>query len=147
VKALSGRQPWWWAILHAGKRIENRRWNTTYRGTILLHAAKGCTTKEYVEALRWMLDAGVLESTLGVPSLNDMLRGGIVGRARIIDVVAPRPPMIPTDGWYPNVDHRWHMREQYGFVLSDVEPLPFVSCKGALGLFELDLKRPERSAP
>ena len=28
MKALSIRQPWAWAILHAGKDIENRDWRT-----------------------------------------------------------------------------------------------------------------------
>jgi hypothetical protein len=39
VKALSIRQPWVWAIVHAGKDIENRTWWTPYRGPVLIHAA------------------------------------------------------------------------------------------------------------
>jgi hypothetical protein len=142
VKALSGRQPWWWAILHAGKRIENRVWSTKYRGPILLHAAKGCTHGEYADAAHWMLDAGVVEH---VPILSDVQRGGIVGRATIVDVLPPRN--FATGALWPDdveqhwarigVDMRWRMGDQYGWVLADVEPLPFVPCKGALGLFEL----------
>jgi hypothetical protein len=69
--------------------------------------------------------------------LRPMLQfGGIIGRARVVDVVAPNP--LGTVGWYPpGVNHRWHMREQFGFVLADVVPLPFRPCKGALGFFEL----------
>ena len=40
------RQPWPWAILHAGKRIENRTWAPPVEmigQRFLLHAAKGCT--------------------------------------------------------------------------------------------------------
>ena len=138
MKILSGRQPWWWAILHAGKRIENRRWNTHYRGPILLHAAKGCTTPEYVEALRWMLRAHVIDTTLGVPNRTDMLRGGIVGRARIVDVV---PPCAGPGGRCQckvalSFGRSWHMPEQYGFVLADVEPLHFIPWKGSLGLLD-----------
>lgn len=40
LPALSLRQPWAWAILHAGKTIENRTWATRYRGRIRIHAAK-----------------------------------------------------------------------------------------------------------
>jgi hypothetical protein len=29
------------------------------------------------------------------------------------------------------------MEDQWGYVLSDVAPLPFVECKGALGFFEV----------
>lgn len=130
MKALSGRQPWWWAILHAGKRIENRRWNTNYRGPILLHAAQGCTVDDYEDAANWMENAGVIKHLSSVPPLSELLRGGIVGRARIVDVVRPLAMFYP-----PGVDKRWHMTDQFGFVLDDVEPLPFVQWKGALGIF------------
>jgi hypothetical protein len=141
MKALSGRQPWWWAILHAGKRIENRVWNTKYRGPILLHAAKGCTRDEFNGAVEWMKDAGVIDSVWTVPTLQRMQRGGIVGRARIVDVI---PPASGDLGPCPcakhlEVDGRWHMHDQYGFVLADVEPLPFFAGRGALGLFACEV--------
>jgi hypothetical protein len=138
VKALSGRQPWWWAILHAGKRIENRVWNTSYRGPILLHAAKGCTRSEYEDALDWIQETFGVAEVAQYPALAEMQRGGIVGRALIIGVIPPSgmpPPLWPRD--WKGLDLRWHMEEQYGFVLADVEPLPFVPFKGSLGLFEV----------
>ena len=52
IPALSLRQPWAWAILHAGKRIENRTWATKYRGRIRLHAAKTWDDAGYAELLR-----------------------------------------------------------------------------------------------
>jgi hypothetical protein len=149
VKVLSGRQPWWWAILHAGKAVENRVWSTKYRGPILLHAALGCTRLEYADAVSWMVSRGLARSPLCsldtmseialrvagvdpmtlplIPPLADMQRGGIVGRARIVDVLSPS-----TDG-KPRAP--WHMRDQHGFVLADVELLPFGPCRGMLGLF------------
>jgi diadenosine tetraphosphatase ApaH/serine/threonine PP2A family protein phosphatase len=138
MKTLSGRQPWWWAILHAGKRIENRVWNTSYRGPILLHAAKGCTVDEYEDACVWMENAGVIAHIRDVPPLAQMQRGGIVGHALIVDVIPPGglpPSFLPTPS---DLDMRWHMTEQFGFVLANVEPLPFTPCKGALGLFNVD---------
>jgi hypothetical protein len=142
MKALSGRQPWWWAILQMGKRIENRKWNVHYRGPILLHAAKGCTRAEFRAAMHWMEEAGVISSTHPA-TLGDMPRGGIVGRARIVDVIMPLPSgaVQPTEYWSVTkgyrVDARWHMRDRYGFILADVEPLPFVPLKGSLGLFSV----------
>lgn len=105
MKALSIRQPWAWAILQAGKRIENREWRAapTYRGPLLIHAAKGCTGLEYQDAAGWMVDAGVAEqcgawdfeveraqaeSRIVVPRLADLDRGGVVGVCRLADVVA-----------------------------------------------------------
>ena len=34
--ALTIRQPWAWAILHASKDIENRGWSTNFRGRFCL---------------------------------------------------------------------------------------------------------------
>lgn len=56
IPALSIRQPWAWAILYAGKSIENRGWSTSYRGRIRIHAAK--TWDEDGEA--WIAHQGLL---------------------------------------------------------------------------------------
>lgn len=40
IRALTIRQPWAAAIAHADKRVENRTWPTSYRGTLLIHASK-----------------------------------------------------------------------------------------------------------
>jgi hypothetical protein len=40
MKALSIQQPWAWAIIHAGKRVENRTWSTRFRGPFFIHAGK-----------------------------------------------------------------------------------------------------------
>ncbi len=40
MKALSIKQPWAWAILNAGKDIENRNWKTNFRGKFYIHASK-----------------------------------------------------------------------------------------------------------
>lgn len=151
MKVLSGRQPWWWAILHAGKRIENRvmvvkgqrrppTWHR-YRGPILLHAAEGCTAVEHEQAIAWMHKAGVLSIDGPWPDWpHGAPRGGIVGRARIVDVISPAPRELGPCNCAAriDVDGRWHMHTQYGFVLSEVEPLPFTPCKGMLGLWEFD---------
>jgi hypothetical protein len=45
-RVLSVRPPWAWAIIFAGKNIENRGWTTPYRGAILIHAS----SKKFVGA-------------------------------------------------------------------------------------------------
>lgn len=139
MKSISIRQPWTWAILHAHKSIENRTWSTSYRGPILLHAAKGCTVNEYEDAITWMYVSRVIQDSKCVPPLKSMQRGGIVGRARIVDVV---PPCGGIGGRCQcsaalSFGRSWHMPEQFGFVLADVEPLPFTPWKGAVGLFDV----------
>lgn len=51
--------------------------------------------------------------------------GGIVGRADIVDCVN-------------RSDSPWFFG-RYGFVLANVRPLPFIPCKGMLGLFTPDI--------
>ena len=36
--ALCARQPFAWAIYHAGMDVENRDWPTQHRGRVLIHA-------------------------------------------------------------------------------------------------------------
>lgn len=132
MKALSLRQPWAHFVLHHGKRIENRRWNTSFRGTFLIHAAKGMTRIERDDAYEMLYDVcGLLPDHLTSP---DLLRGGIVGYARVVDVI---PPCKPTSLFHEPCAHRWHMGGQFGFVLEDVRPLRFAPCRGALGFFDV----------
>jgi hypothetical protein len=140
-KALSGKQPWWWAILHASKRIENRKWNTHYRGPILLHVTPNATPAYYNEALDWMRHAFGVEWLIKQqpPRLDQLPRGGIVGRAVLVDVIlkgtsrGKAETIARRHG--ADVDVRWWMPEENGFVLADVQPLDFRPCKGALNLW------------
>lgn len=60
---------------------------------------------------------------LAIPPLADLPRGGIVGRARLVDCVARHP-----SPWFFG---------RYGLVLAEVESIPFTPLKGALGLFDV----------
>jgi hypothetical protein len=129
MKALSLRQPWAWLVVHGGKSIENRRWNTSFRGEFLIHAAKGMTRDEYAKALAFALDMNVSPSVMSAfPLFDELERGGIVGRARLVDVL---PPCLPD--FCP---HPWHMRGQFGFVLADVRAVTFKPMRGMLSFFE-----------
>jgi hypothetical protein len=116
-QALSIRQPWAWAIVKAGKDIENRTWSTSFRGPICLHASAGMTAAEYAEASAFMLSIGI-----ETPRKESLERGGIVAVASIAGCVTGlRSP------WFSG---------PYGFVLQDVCPVPFIPCKGSLGFFD-----------
>ncbi len=127
--ALSLRQPWAHFVVYGGKAIENRRWNTKFRGEFLIHAAIGMTRKEYDEAISFAARANLKAYGIA-PRFDECVRGGIIGRGRVVDVIPPcADPSLCT--------YRWHMHEQYGFVLADVAPLPFVPYKGSLGFFRV----------
>jgi hypothetical protein len=121
--ALSVRQPWAWAIIHAGKDVENRGWRTgsasgwlRRRGRVAIHASKGMTRREYIDAYCMMANTGV-----ACPREIDLPRGGIIGSVEIVDVV--RESASP---WFYG---------PVGLVLRAPQPCEFTSARGALGFF------------
>lgn len=124
MRALSIRQPWAWAILHAGKDVENRAWKNAWApsGELLLHAAKGCTDPEFREAAR------AIEEVSGrrPPPLDQLARGGIVGSFRVVRAVRQEHPAS-----------RWAVPGLVHLHLSQVRALPFVELPGQLGFFEV----------
>ena len=125
VKALSIRQPWVWAILNAGKRLENRTVRWKYRGPICLHASLFDNAKEFnrAEDQIWVSSGGSDHpNSVGPPPSAQLARGGIVGVADIVDCI---------DG----SDDPWWMGP-YALVLANVRPVNFIPVSGSLGLFD-----------
>lgn len=121
IDALSVRQPWAWAIIHAGKDIENRSWQAVNhglakRGRVAIHASKGLTREEYAEAFEFMHAIGVT-----CPPPATLERGGIIGSVEVVDVVTQS-------------DSRWFFGPR-GLVLRDPQPCEFIPAIGALGYF------------
>ncbi|MDX2187764.1 MAG: ASCH domain-containing protein [Opitutaceae bacterium] len=132
---LSIRQPWASFILYWGKDVENRSWSTSYRGRFLIHAAKTHTREEARVALefgRMAWETNGERHNAHPPELGTTPRGGIVGVASLTDCV-------------DSSDSPWFMGK-YGFVLTDVQALPFVPCRGALGFFRLPAEMVQRLA-
>ncbi len=128
--ALSIRQPWASLILLAGKDIENRTWRTRVRGPLLIHAAKGMTRKEYLDAMDFV-DAncfGSIGNLFDSFEPDNLPRGGIIGSVNLTDCV------------YQS-DSPW-FQGPYGFVLCDPRPLPFVPFTGQLGFFDVSGVQP-----
>lgn len=126
MKALTIRQPWAWAILHAGKDIENRNWPTRLRGRIAVHAAKGMTVAEYENF--WAAYSDIMRASVSpLPFLlafDDLPRGAIVGTVEIAGCVS-------------DSGSHWFFGD-YGFVLRDPIALPEpIECKGALGFWDV----------
>lgn len=153
MRAISLSQPWPWAILHLGKPLDNRSRKDgrmpaicRHRGPLLLHAAKSWDDS----ALAWMKERGLLpgDDEPGFPGLQTA--GGIF--ARCVAVGHIEPWECSTCGtWEPHrrvhctdcegtlndddsIDLRWWMGG-YALLFTDVEPTPFVPCKGRLGLW------------
>ena len=119
--ALSVRQPWAWAIIEAGKNVENRSTFAISKGgfdarRIAIHAGKGMTRCEYEDARNFMASIGV-----ACPRPDRLVRGAIIGAVTVTAVVkASGSP--------------WFFGPR-GLVLTDpvsIVPIPAV---GALGYF------------
>lgn len=133
TKALSIKQPWAWLIIrpdavdpvHRGalylsgemKDVENRSWDTSVRGHFLIHAGKTVDKLgyDYVRG-RWPY--------IPLPPLGELETGGIVGAAKLLDVVE-------------HSGSQWKANGQKGFVLAEARPLPFYECPGQLKFFEV----------
>ena len=112
MKAVSIRQPWAWAIIHAGKDIENRKWNTHLRGTFAVHASGNLDN-----------DA-VLPEGVDVPDIKVLPRGAIIGVVDLVEVVEES-----SSKWFTG---------PYGFVLRNPRPLPRpIPCKGSLKFWQV----------
>lgn len=123
MRVLTVRQPWASAIVQGWKDIENRTWETRYRGPLLIHAAAAPPDPA---------DLAPVETMLGRP-LNreeraEIMRrsgagscGGIVGIVDLVDVVTAHP-----SPWFVG---------PVGWVLRNPRPLPFRPCRGRLGLW------------
>lgn len=122
--ALSVRQPWAWAIIYAGKDVENRSEAAVRNGgmraqigkRIAIHAAKGMTRNEYQSAVEFMASLGV-----GCPDADNLERGGIIGTAYFASVVDKH-----TSPWFCG---------PRALCLIHPEPLPFIGASGELGMF------------
>ncbi|RFB95743.1 hypothetical protein B5K11_09515 [Rhizobium leguminosarum bv. trifolii] len=126
--ALSVRQPWAHAIVNGWKDIENRKWNTSNRGLVCIHASAFNRRKidEDLDDYREVVNDYVNTYCGETPSTwtaEDLTFGAIIGVARIVDVT-----MRHSSPWFFG---------KYGFVLADqqilAEPIPV---KGALGFFD-----------
>lgn len=134
MRILTIQQPWASLIACGAKTVENRRWSTTYRGPVAIHAGKAVDQAalddpHVGDELR---AHGLADATLttGLPA------GVIVAVAALVDVhhsegLCCVPWGFPDDSWqHLLLDRIQPLRE----------PVPYV---GQLGLREIDPKAAE----
>lgn len=124
--ALSIQQPWAWAILYLGKRVENRTWRSSFRGRIYIHAG-----------LRFDKDAlEDLESDIQripQPEREPCHLGALIGTATVTDCCEPDDVPVGQESW---------ANGPWCFILDDVKPLPQpIAYKGRLGFFKVSLPK------
>lgn len=112
MKVLTVRQPWAWAILYAGKDIENRSWSTSFRGPLAIHSSMKAGGPD-----SWSMPRGVRR-----PTEDDLSLGAILGVVDVVNVVE-----ASRSKWFGG---------PYGWVLRNPRPLSRpIRTKGKLGLW------------
>lgn len=120
MKILSIRAAWAWAIIYAGKDVENRTWETPYRGRFLVHASATKDSQAWGEMVGMaMRQHGPL---FDIPDLKDMPHGGIIGSVELTDC-----GRFLSSPWWIG---------PHGFKLSAARPLTFIPLKARLGLYQ-----------
>ncbi len=127
MKCLTVCQPWAWAILHAGKCIENRRWQTAYRGPLLVHAGKSRAYLDCEKPSDWQRRYGKCFRP------EELHFGFVLGVVDLIGCLPYRPGDL-------GCHHSPWAEGPWCFVLEKPRALPFpYPLRGMMGLFDVDL--------
>jgi hypothetical protein len=110
MKVLSVKNPWAYLIIHCGKDVENRTWETKYRGPLLIHASRSMD----IYAPRDI-------RLLGINWFD--YNGYIIGKVNLADCIRDSKSEWAEEGL-------WH------WVLEDPKPCAPIPVKGSLGLWE-----------
>jgi hypothetical protein len=121
MMALSIRPAWAWAIIHAGKDVENRSRRCHYRGRFLVHASLDLTEEDFDKAVRALAAAG--EDAI-VPRPDEFEVGGFVGSVELVDVAE-------------RCESTWHRPGAFAWLLRNPRPMPFVPYTGRRSWFHV----------
>lgn len=140
MKALSLWQPWALLCLLGGrhrKRYETRHWWTSYRGPLLIHAAKR-VNPEIKEMAGSALVVSILREHFHADyaGWKDLPLGSILGRVRLVDCRRMRD--LPPPSHLENALGHWSPeRYAWKFDLPELfaQPVPYV---GKQGLFTVN---------
>ena len=135
LKALSLTQPWASLVVLGIKKIETRSWRTSYRGVLVIHAAKGFP--------RWARDLcgdypwSLALTNHGLSRPEELPVGALLGAVMVQNCLQTTSDLqaVLSDeerqlGDYAPDRFAWQLSHALRFP----RPIP---CKGALGLWEI----------
>lgn len=127
--ALSLKQPWATLLVHGCKTIEVRKWPTARRGRVLIHASKVSDNRP--EVWEKVPDELIHEARV---------HGGIVGAGDIQQCLTYRTlEVFARDQALHLNELSWFEPTLFGFVFTNLTPLPFRAFPGWMRFFEVDL--------
>lgn len=135
MKAVTLRRPWPALIVWAGKRIENRGWAPTHRGTFAVHAGKTWDKSafDFADGIGWPTSPGI---DLPDDPADQCHATGIVAVADLVDICWKGygwPPGQQTCDCGP-----WAMPGQAHWRIDNVRALPAViPCRGYQGWWDV----------
>lgn len=113
MKIITVRQPYAWLIVAGFKDIENRKYRTSYRGTLVIQSSK-----RHIPADS---ELAAIEARHSIRILREQLQyGGIIGVATLIDCVS-----VSDSPWFQG---------PVGWKLKDQREVPFIAWTGMLAL-------------
>lgn len=134
MKVLTIRQPFATLIVLGIKHIENRAWQTPYRGALAIHAGKAYDRTGFHYARQKCADLGI-----PFPAEDAFQFGGIVGIANLMGMIYINVDN-EEDGDYAHYEDdwlKWWDRDEYGWILKGSRPTEFVPLRGRLHLWDL----------
>lgn len=137
MKAISLWQPWASLIAIKAKKVETRAWYTSYRGELLICAAKTMNSmyRDYYYSLPVI---PMISETEPVP-LEDLPRGKAVAKVQLIDCVKITRRLIDKTPENEKLVGDWKV-DRFAFILDEIQAFkePFY-VKGQQGLFEAEI--------
>ncbi len=116
INILCVKQPFSWLIVSGVQNIENRSWNTNYRGELYISTSKTPYPDEDEIIAQ-------IEKQYKVKIPSSQLRyGGIIGKVELVDVVTES-------------QSKWHHEGFFGFVLRKPKLIRFMPIKSERGVF------------
>lgn len=143
MKAITVCQPWAWAIAQGYKRVDNRTWQTRYRGPILIHAGRERTkyagvwqhlrSAEFAAAAKRPRDKAL--ASVPWPTPEEVPYGAIVAVAKLIEcvhwnTVLALPIQYQALRCHPFAAGPWC------WLLGDIEAIEPMPARGQRGLWE-----------
>lgn len=148
LHALSIKQPWAWAIVHARKQVENRGWappRALCGQRIAIHASKGLDADGFAP-LSEIIGGGVPSATL-LPKGQIVATARLVGAARVLPLDDPDGPRVAVGQLQGHLDEHHaaliasspYSSGPWCWVLEDVVDVTSARlfAKGALGLWRV----------
>ena len=141
MKALTISQPYASLIASGEKWVENRAWETKYRGPLAIHAGKGTQYLTRRELVKY--------PTGCVIAVAELVGCVHIDRLRLMSEVRPKVCMPDCP---PGMERYWgeilrhpHTEGPWCWVLSDIKQLKKpIACRGMQGLWEFQKRLMQR---